>query len=179
MGRKVCEVIHWADCDSPIGRLRVASTERGLAYVELPHANGRGLRGWLHRHAFGAEFRGSEKHNCTYVEQLGEYFSGAREIFDFRLDIRATDFQRDVYREVEKIPYGERRSYAEIAEAVGRPNAVRAVGAANGANPVPLVIPCHRVIASNGNLHGYGGGLQLKAQLLAMESSAPAEGRLL
>ena len=180
MGRRAVEIIYWADCDAPIGRIRIASTERGLAYIELPNANGRGLRGWLHRHAAGAEFKNSVEHNSTYVTQIREYFAGEREQFDFPLDIRATEFQRDVYEEVGRIPYGHQRSYAEIAEAVGRPKAVRAVGAANGANPVPLVVPCHRVIASNGNLHGYGGGVPLKARLLAMESSAAgANGRLL
>lgn len=179
MDRKVFEIIHWTDCDSPIGRLRIASTERGLAYVELPNANGCGLRGWVHRHAPGSDLRSSAEHNCSYVEQITEYFEGRRESFDFEIDLRATDFQRDVYEEVGRIPYGVQRSYANIAQAVGRPKAVRAVGAANGSNPVPLVIPCHRVIASNGNLHGYAGGLPMKARLLAMENSSAVSGRLL
>lgn len=179
MARRACEIIYWADCESPMGRIRIASTERGLAYVELPHANGCGLRGWLHRHSPGSDLRSSSDANQAYTEQITEYFEGTRERFDFELDIRATDFQRDVYEEVGRIPYGVCRSYAEIAEAVGRPRAVRAVGAANSSNPVPLVVPCHRVIASNGNLHGYAGGPTMKARLLAMESSSSVSGRLL
>ena len=173
MGRQVVEIIHWVDCDSPIGQIRIASTQSGLAYIELPHANGRGLRGWLRRHAAGAEFQSSAEHNSTYVNQIREYFAGEREKFDFPLDIRATEFQRDVYVEVGRIPYGHQRSYAEIAEAVGRPKAVRAVGAANGANPVPLVIPCHRVIASRGRLGGFSApqGIRLKQRMLEMEAN--------
>ena len=99
--------------------------------------------------------------------------------FELELDLRGTSFQLAVYEEVVKIPFGEARSYGEVAAAIGRPKAVRAVGAANGANPVPLIVPCHRVIASNGQLQGYGGGLDLKARLLAMEQSGAAQGRLL
>ncbi len=99
--------------------------------------------------------------------------------FELPLDLRGTPFQRAVWEALQEIPYGETRSYAEIARRVGQPNAVRAVGAANGANPVALIVPCHRVIASGGKLGGYGGGLALKGKLLAMERSRPAQGQLL
>ena len=110
--------------------------------------------------------------------QLLEYFEGKRTAFDLPLDLRGTPFQLEVWRALLAIPYGETRSYAEIARAVGRPAAVRAVGAANGANPIAIVVPCHRVIAADGSLGGYGGGLELKARLLAMERSG-APGALL
>lgn len=106
--------------------------------------------------------------------QLEEYFDGARRVFDLPLAPRGTEFERRVWQEVAAIPYGETRSYAEIARAAGRPDACRAVGRANGRNPIPLVIPCHRVIGSDGSLTGFGGGLPLKRFLLALEGAAPA-----
>jgi methylated-DNA-[protein]-cysteine S-methyltransferase len=120
------------------------------------------------------------------VRQLRAYFAGQLRHFDLLLDLRGTDFQRRVWRELERIPYGETRSYRQIAEAIGAPRAVRAVGAANGANPIPIVVPCHRVIGANGKLVGYGGGLPLKKRLLQLEgalalplqfSPAPADRR--
>jgi O-6-methylguanine DNA methyltransferase len=105
------------------------------------------------------------------VDQLLEFTSGERREFTMELDLRATEFQLAVYQCVAEISYGETSSYSDIANAIGKPKAVRAVGAANGANPIPLVIPCHRVIARGGALQGYAGGLNLKARLLAMESA--------
>jgi O-6-methylguanine DNA methyltransferase len=162
-------IVHTARFDSPIGALRVASTDAGLAYVELPAASGRGLRGWLHRCLPEAECVDGFAPNRTAIAQILEYLEGKRVAFELPIDLRGTPFQRDVWQALLEIPYGQTRSYAEIAQRVGRPAAVRAVGAANGANPLALVVPCHRVIASGGQLGGYGGGLRLKARLLAME----------
>jgi methylated-DNA-[protein]-cysteine S-methyltransferase len=103
------------------------------------------------------------------VEQLGEYFAGVRRRFTLPLEVRGTEFQRRVWGILESIPYGETRSYTWVAERVGRPRAVRAVGAANGRNPLPIVVPCHRVIGAAGQLVGYGGGLPLKKFLLDLE----------
>ncbi len=172
-------ILYTAELDSPIGRLRLASTEQGLSYIELPHASGRGLLGWRQRHAPEATLRESFAHNRTNAAQLREYLEGKRVDFDLVLDLRGTDFQRSVWQEVASIPHGETRSYADVARGVGRPRATRAVGAANGANPIPLVIPCHRVIGSRGQLQGYAGGTSLKARLLAMEKSRPASGQLI
>ena len=102
--------------------------------------------------------------------QLYEYFAGDRKSFDVRIEPRGTKFHRDVWNALLKIPYGETRSYSEIARAIGRPAAIRAVGAANGANPIPIVIPCHRVIGSNGSLTGFGGGIDVKRRLLELEA---------
>ena len=102
--------------------------------------------------------------------QLRAYFSGDLRRFELPLDLQGTSFQIRVWRQLETIPYGELRSYAEVARAIGAPQAVRAVGAANGANPVPIVVPCHRVIGSSGKLIGYGGGLELKRRLLDLET---------
>jgi O-6-methylguanine DNA methyltransferase len=173
------EIVHTAQIDSPIGSLRVASTERGLAYVGLPSASGRGLRGWLERSVPGARCADGFAPNRAAIAQILEYLEGKRVAFDLPLDLRGTDFQTAVWQALLEIPYGETRSYAEIARRVGRPKAVRPVGAANGANPVALVVPCHRAIASDGGLGGYGGGLRLKAKLLAMERSRPSQGKLL
>jgi O-6-methylguanine DNA methyltransferase len=104
--------------------------------------------------------------------RIVEYLNGARREFDLPLDLRGTEFQRRVWATVAGIPYGETRTYADIARAIGKPKAVRAVGAANGANPLPLVVPCHRVLGSDGSLTGYGGGLDVKRQLLEMESQS-------
>jgi O-6-methylguanine DNA methyltransferase len=105
------------------------------------------------------------------ARQLRAYFAGQLRRFDLPLDIQGTEFQLRVWRELERIPYGETRSYLQIAAAIGAPRAVRAVGAANGANPIPIVVPCHRVIGASGKLVGYGGGLPLKKRLLALEGA--------
>lgn len=104
--------------------------------------------------------------------QLEAYFRGERRAFELSLAPRGTEFQQAVWRALQRIPYGETRSYSDIAREIGRPAAVRAVGAANGANPIPIVIPCHRVVGSNGSLTGFGGGIATKRWLLAMESRA-------
>uniref|UniRef100_Q029M4 Methylated-DNA--protein-cysteine methyltransferase n=1 Tax=Solibacter usitatus (strain Ellin6076) TaxID=234267 RepID=Q029M4_SOLUE len=105
------------------------------------------------------------------ARQLAAYFDGRLRSFDLALDLQGTAFQTRVWRELERIPYGKTRSYLQIAEAIASPKAVRAVGAANGANPIPIVIPCHRVIGSTGRLVGYGGGLPLKKRLLTLEGA--------
>jgi methylated-DNA-[protein]-cysteine S-methyltransferase len=103
------------------------------------------------------------------VRQLRAYFEGQLRRFDLPLDLVGTEFQRRVWMELTRIPYGQTRSYQEMASAIGAPKAVRAVGAANGANPVAIVVPCHRVIGAGGKLVGYGGGLPLKRRLLSLE----------
>lgn len=172
--------LYTARFESPVGALTVTSSDSGLCYVGLPRASGRGLGGWQNRHAPESRIVDGYEPNRGAIAQLTEFLEGKREDFDLTLDLRATPFQRDVYDVVAGIPYGESKSYAAVAEQVGRPAAVRAVGAANGANPIPLIIPCHRVVAKSGQLQGYAGGLRLKARLLAMESNAhPVQGALL
>jgi len=101
--------------------------------------------------------------------QLDEYFNGKRKKFDLPLKLNGTDFQVDVWKALQKIPFGETRSYGEIARAIGNPKAVRAVGMANNRNPIVIIVPCHRVIGHDGSLTGYGGGLELKRRLLELE----------
>jgi len=109
------------------------------------------------------------------ARQLRAYFDGKLRQFDIPLDLQGTDFQKRVWRHLESIPFGETRSYQQVADAIGTSNAVRAVGAANGANPIPIVVPCHRVIGASGKLVGYGGGLPLKKRLLELEGAWTAE----
>jgi O-6-methylguanine DNA methyltransferase len=126
--------------------------------------------GWLERHV-GQAPRKPDRSGLVALalDQIAEYLGGQRREFDLPLDVRGTDFQRRMWAAVAAIPYGEMRTYADIARVIGKPQAVRAVGAANGANPLPLVVPCHRVIGSDGSLTGYGGGLDVKRKLLDLE----------
>jgi methylated-DNA-[protein]-cysteine S-methyltransferase len=140
--------------------LRLVASKLGLQALEFP--------------PFGA-LRGERNDANTWIaqatEELHAYFAGKLRLFQVPLDMQGTDFQLSVWNELVKIPYGETRSYAQIAEAVRRPKAVRAVGAANGSNPVAIIVPCHRVIGSGGKLTGYGGGLPLKKRLLELEGA--------
>jgi O-6-methylguanine DNA methyltransferase len=163
------ETLHVARVDTPIGSLRLASTAAGLAFLELPHSNGSGFTGWLRRWAPGARVEEGFKPNQRAAKQLLEYLAGKRREFELALDLRGTEFQLAVWNALCAIPYGETISYAEQARRVGRPRAPRAVGAANGANPIAIIVPCHRVIGSSGSLTGYGGGLDRKTWLLDHE----------
>jgi methylated-DNA-[protein]-cysteine S-methyltransferase len=148
--------------ETPLGLLLTTRTTNGIASISFTK-DGRPASpaaGWERRDALFADIR----------EQLGAYFSGHLTSFELPLDPIGTEFQRDVWTALRSIPYGATRSYAEIARTVGRPTAFRAVGAANGANPLPIVVPCHRVIGSNGSLTGFGGGMQAKQRLLELES---------
>lgn len=167
------ETLFTSRFETPLGSLRIATSEKGLVYIELPNESGRGFGGWKNTHAKDAKVVESRAKNDAIIDQLMEYAEGTRRVFEIDLDLRATPFQKSVYKFVAKIDYGETLSYSDIADAIGNPKAVRAVGAANGANPIPLVIPCHRVIARGGALQGYAGGLDLKAKLLAMEQALP------
>jgi len=171
--------IHTADFESPFGTMRLASSDVGLVYLQLPRASGRGLAGWLNQYAADEEIREGYEPNRDAVLQITEYLNGKREAFDLALDLRATPFQRRVYDALLEVPYGETRTYSDIAAVIGADNAVRAVGTANGANPISLIVPCHRVVAKGGKLGGYAGGLPMKEKLLAMEHKRPAQGALL
>jgi O-6-methylguanine DNA methyltransferase len=162
--------------ESAIGPLFLAASARGLVALEfdarLPgqqsiRPNPRDLR--EEKNAF--TFESSASHLRPYRNELEEYFAGKRREFTFPLDLRGTDFQLACWRALLAIPCGETRTYADIARAVGKPNAFRAVGMANNRNPVAVVVPCHRVIASDGALCGYGGGLEVKRKLLELEGA--------
>jgi methylated-DNA-[protein]-cysteine S-methyltransferase len=170
------ETLPCVTMDSTIGPLFLAASGRGLVALEfdarLPgqqsiRPNPRHLR----EEAKGFRFEESARPMRLYVDELEEYFAGKRREFTFPLDLRGTDFQLACWRALLAIPYGETRSYADIARAVRKPNAFRAVGMANNRNPIAIVVPCHRVIASDGTLCGYGGGLDLKRKLLELEGA--------
>ena len=145
-----------------IGDLLLAGDENGLGMIGFP-------QGKMRRDP-EPDWIFNEKPFTEARRQLHEYFSGERREFELPLQLSGTDFQVRVLEELQRIPYGETRSYGEIAKRIGRPGAMRAVGAANGRNPIPIVIPCHRVIGSTGDLTGFGGGLDTKEALLRLEA---------
>ncbi|MDX1492727.1 MAG: methylated-DNA--[protein]-cysteine S-methyltransferase [Longimicrobiales bacterium] len=163
-------VAHVSRIATPLGAMLVAASEEAVHLLEF--ANRRGLPGQVRRLArsSGLLFApGIGEWTGRVEEQLQEYFAGRRRSFDLPVALAGTDFQRAVWERLCSIPFGETRSYAEIAEAVGRPAAVRAVGSANGANALAIVVPCHRVVRADGSLSGYGGGVWRKRRLLELE----------
>lgn len=153
--------MHYSYVESPIGDLLVAGDDGVLKLVSFPCGS------MAREPGEGWERKDSEFDEVR--RELGEYFEGKRESFDVPLEADGTDFQRDVLGALQQIPYGETRTYGEIAEHLGKPKASRAVGAANGRNPIPILIPCHRVIGSDGSLTGFGGGIDTKEFLLSLE----------
>ena len=153
--------------------LELYSSEAGLVALGLSVDARPKLERWLARFYDGERVYPAETGHDLYRRQLEEYFDGRRRLFEFPLDLRGSAFQKDVWNAVANIPFGCTASYGQIAQLVGRPRASRAVGAANGQNPLPIVVPCHRVIGSDGSLTGYSSGLPLKRQLLALEGLLP------
>jgi methylated-DNA-[protein]-cysteine S-methyltransferase len=150
---------------SPVGKLRLVGSDRGLAAVS-----------WESMRSSVPRLETVEDpHHPVLVEaarQLDQYFAGQRKAFELKLEFRGTDFQKRVWDELLKIPFGETRTYGEIARRLGNVNAMRAVGAANGRNPIPIIAPCHRVIGASGDLVGFGGGLEVKEYLINFERGA-------
>lgn len=165
---------HFTEMESPIGLLSLRGTERGLTGIFME----------THRHGPAeAERLGWQRNDALFAEarrQLSDYFAGSRQVFALPIDREAlagTTFQRRVWLALESIPYGVTVSYGELARRINQPAAVRAVGLANGRNPLSIIVPCHRVIGANGTLTGYGGGLERKRWLLQLEqgrAAAPA-----
>lgn len=151
-------------------RLILAASKMGLCRLMLPRESSlHSLKAWVDKYFPQADVVYDQLRLAPYINQLDEYFKGKRQTFDLALDLKGTDFQKSVWKALLNIPYGTVKSYSEIAREIGLPNAARAVGSANGANPVPIVVPCHRVIAKNGTLGGYSGGLDIKRKLLNIE----------
>lgn len=140
----------------PLGRLTIAADERGITRIEFGDVQ------------LDMPRRPSALTN-TAATQLQEYFAGKRKVFDVALDLQGTPFQLEVWNHLREIPYGQTRTYARIAEEIGRPRAFRAVGMANNKNPVPIIVPCHRVVGANGSLVGYAAGIKVKRYLLELE----------
>lgn len=148
--------------DSPLGPLQLSSDGEHLTEINFPD-----------QHRAEPDSASPDSVLRAARTQLDEYFAGRRQRFDLPLAASGTPFQESVWQALAAIPWGEVRSYRDIACAIGKPKAVRAVGAANGRNPLPIVVPCHRVIGADGSLTGFGGGLPLKVQLLTLEGSYP------
>jgi methylated-DNA-[protein]-cysteine S-methyltransferase len=154
--------MYYCYLDTPIGELLLAGEAGALAMIGFP-------KGSMRREP-EPEWIFNEKPLANVRAQLREYFAGDRKEFDLPLKLSGTEFQVSVLEALQHIPYGETTSYGEIARRIGRPKAVRAVGAANGRNPIPIVVPCHRVIGATGDLTGFGGGLDTKEALLRLEA---------
>jgi methylated-DNA-[protein]-cysteine S-methyltransferase len=152
---------------SPVGDLRLFASDSGLAAILWREDPG------LHLRPGAVIEPGAHAVLAETERQLREYFGGERREFQLTLDFHGTEFQLRAWNALLTIPYGQTRTYAQMAVLIGQPAAVRAVGAANGRNPISIVAPCHRVIGSNGTLTGFGGGLENKAKLLALESAQP------
>ena len=154
--------MYYCYLSTPIGDLLLAGDDTALSLVGFPEGSMRRdpEPDWIYNERPFAKSR----------QQLTEYFAGERKEFDLPLNLTGTEFQLLVLEELKRIPYGETTSYGDIAKRIGRPKAVRAVGAANGRNPVPIIVPCHRVIGSGGDLTGFGGGLNTKEALLRLEA---------
>lgn len=177
------EILHSTLFSSPVGPLFLAASEKGLVALEfdarLPgqqtiRSNPRDVRTEKNargKGSIGMQFEESAEALEPYARELEQYFTGQRREFDFPLDLRGTNFQIACWQALLKIPYGETRTYGDIARAVNRPTGFRAVGMANNRNPIAIVVPCHRVIASDGTLCGYGGGLDIKRKLLELEGA--------
>ena len=149
--------------NSPVGKLKLVASDKGLVAILWEKDSPRRVR--------LSELVADDRHPVLMEteRQLDEYFSGKRKAFSIALDLRGTRFQKDVWEALLAIPYGETRSYGQLAKQLGNPKATRAVGAANGRNPVSIIVPCHRVVGSSGELTGFAGGLETKAQLLTLE----------
>jgi len=163
------ETLDYARTESPAGPLFMAASDKGLVRLEFESRV-------MPIKSKTIELRPSERVLAPYIRELNEYFAGKRRDFSFPLDLRGTPFQLQCWHALLAIPYGETRTYGDLARSIGHPHAFRAVGMANNRNPVAIVVPCHRVIASDGSLCGYGGGLELKRWLLDLERGASGTG---
>jgi methylated-DNA-[protein]-cysteine S-methyltransferase len=150
--------------DSPVGPLLLAATSEGLRHLQFH-------RGQLARPGRDEVWVESHAGIAAYEKQISAYFRGELREFTCKLDLAGTGFQKDCWQALLRIPYGETRTYAEIAQQIGRPRAFRAVGQANHDNPVAIIVPCHRVVGASGMLTGYGGGLSVKEKLLRLEGA--------
>jgi methylated-DNA-[protein]-cysteine S-methyltransferase len=151
--------------DTPVGKLKLVASDKGLVAILWEKDKPRRVP--------LSELAENDQHPVLVEteRQLGEYFTGKRKTFSVALDMRGTPFQKNVWEALLAIPFGETRTYGQFAKQLGNPRAMRAVGAANGRNPVSIIVPCHRVIGSSGKLTGFAGGLETKAQLLNLEKN--------
>jgi len=162
-------IIHCTAVDSPLGKLYLGDHPKGLCALTLGADAREKMAHYLARTYPEAEVKDSRPAFKDVIQQLFEYFKGARTHFEFPLHLEGTDFQKKVWYALLDIPYGQTLSYGDLAEKIASPGGMRAVGSANGKNPLPVIVPCHRVIAADGSLGGYTGGLDIKRKLLDLE----------
>jgi O-6-methylguanine DNA methyltransferase len=165
------QTIYYISYQSKVGTLHIASTDKGVVRIDLPKHPKAEFMASLKKQSNGAEFVESAAKNKQIIAELDKYFDGKLERFSAKLDPHGTEFQQQVWRELQKIPYGTTITYKQLAQRVGRPDGYQAVGRANGTNPIAIVIPCHRVIGSGNDLVGYGGGIKMKEYLLKLEGA--------
>lgn len=163
------KIIYWTLVHHKAWTMYIAATGEGLCYVGSQYAPSEELAVWVKKRLPDYDLLEDKFVMEPFVVELIDYLEGKRKVFSSQLDLRGTDFQQAIWKALQEIPYGQTVSYTEIAERIQRPKSVRAVGTAIGANPVLIIIPCHRVIAKNGKLTGYRGGLDMKEQLLGLE----------
>lgn len=154
-------MIYYCYHQSEIGKLLLVGTESALTELHFPHS--------AEQTEIPADWQLDNARFAETIRQLDEYFAGTRKTFDLKLAPSGTPFQMSVWRALQTVPYGQTASYGDIAQKVGNPKASRAIGMANHHNPLPIVIPCHRIIGKDGSLTGFGGGLDLKRRLLELE----------
>ena len=162
-------MIYWTFFAQDDWTFILAATEKGLCFTGSESKDEEELFEWAKKRRKGVALQRDDGRLLPYVQQFKEFFEGKHDTINVPLDVEGTVFQQQVWRALQDIPFGEMRSYGEIAEAIKRPKAVRAVGAAIGANPVMISIPCHRVIGKDGSLTGFRGGLSMKQRLLHLE----------
>jgi methylated-DNA-[protein]-cysteine S-methyltransferase len=162
-------IIYWSLLDYNSWKIYIAATSKGLCFVGSQSGPFDELAAWAEKHIPGSALIEDQERLMAYEKELTEYLDGHRKSFTIPFDYNGTVFQLKVWRALSEIPFGETRSYSEIANAINKPAAVRAVGAAIGKNPVLITVPCHRVVGKNGSLTGYRGGLEMKTRLLELE----------
>lgn len=168
------QLLYYGEMNSPLGPLTIISSDVGVCSIEFGKATELLdiVQPSIKKHLVTNKIERNQAFCEPVISQLQEYFEQKRKTFDIALDLIGTPFQKRVWEKLTEIPYGETYSYKQVAQMIGAPKAVRAIGGANNKNPIPIIIPCHRVIGSNGALVGYGGGLDKKKILLEIEKSA-------
>ncbi len=166
-------MLYCTSFETNIGIIYIASSEKGVCKISLTLNSSAEFKSWIKKHFSEYEIVESRKENKDAIEQIKLYLARKLKEFDLPIDMIGTDFQKKVWRETMKIPYGETITYSTLAKRIRKPNSQRAVGNALGANPLPIIVPCHRVIASDGSLGGYSGGIKIKEFLLGLEGAKP------
>lgn len=169
------QIVYWRTLTCRRSQIHIAATARGLCFTGAWNQGFGELAAWAEKRYAQPVFLRDDKGLAEYAEQIQAYLDGKRTHFSFPVDLAGTPFQLAVWQALSEIPFGSTRSYSDIAGRIQKRNAVRAVGTAIGANPLLMVVPCHRVIGKNGQLTGYRGGLEMKKELLILEAAGAAE----